>query len=72
MNGSRMGASEAWLYRLALKFTRPRSFEILTDGRARLTIDYPSLGDLMTLLQDIDALVAMVEEDAHAERGGPG
>ena len=57
----------AWLARLGWRLSMGgRQVEVLADGRARLAIDYPSLGELLTLVQEIDAWVAMFEEDAHS------
>lgn len=58
-----------WLRRLghALKRGGQPTVEVLDDGRARLTIGYPSLEAAMAVWKELEALKAMAAEDAMAE-----
>ena len=57
-----------WLrqFGAALSKGHRQRVDALPDGRATLTVEYPSLGHLLEVLQQIDALIAMVAEDAGA------
>jgi len=55
----------AWLSRLgqALMKGKRRDFKLLKNGRARITIEYPTLADLIVTVQELDAIRAMSCED---------
>jgi hypothetical protein len=56
----------AWLRRFggALWRGKRQGVTWLDDGRVQLVVEYPDIGDLLRALQEIDALQAMVKEDA--------
>jgi hypothetical protein len=49
---------------LALLKGRRQSIDVLPAGAARVVVEYPSLGALLGALQQLDALMAMVQESA--------
>jgi hypothetical protein len=46
------------------------SVDVLADGRARVTTDYPSLNAALRVRQHEDALLAICSEDAAAQEAG--
>jgi hypothetical protein len=48
---------------------RRQSVDVLADGRTRLVIYYPSLGEVLLAMQEIDALIAMAREHEGATEG---
>lgn len=68
---------EAWTFmrrvgRALMKATR-NDVRILPDGRVRLVVEYPSLGDYGDAAVQLEALRALIQEDASARapRGRP-
>lgn len=45
-----------------------RGVDVLADGRARIVVEYPTLGDLLTVLEQLDALKAMASEHGSGAR----
>jgi hypothetical protein len=60
----------AWLGRLgaALEKGRRKDIRVLDDGSVELVVKYERLGDMLTVLTELDALKAMVSVDPG---GGP-
>jgi hypothetical protein len=44
---------------------------LLDNGRVRIVTEYPSMGELFDAMTQLDALKAMVTEDAVADQAGP-
>jgi hypothetical protein len=42
---------------------------LLDDGRARIMLEYPSMGELLEAVMHLDALRAMIREDAADQAG---
>jgi hypothetical protein len=61
-------AMHAWLGKLGLAFAKGhrRDLEVLPDGRALIVSEYPTLPDLLFVVEAIEAIVGMAQEDALA------
>lgn len=52
----------AWLERLGEKFEKGRRHGVELNGHPQLVVDYPTLPDLLDILQEVDAIIAMSQE----------
>ena len=67
--------SMTWLRQMGAKLRKGcrQDVTVLADGRARLTVDYQSLPDLLAVLTEIDTIMAMTQEGGvqAARKDGP-
>jgi hypothetical protein len=59
-----------WLLRLGAAWGKGRrkDIRVLDDGSVELVVKYERLGDMLTVLTELDALKAMVREDRGASQ----